>query len=186
MGWSTYIDGVRLNARNWYFLQRVNDELAADHPVLRSPSCALLPPSEADARDAALELEEPLTPKEPYIADFDAVLAWATRPGSAALDHRLLMMSWHTLVDLGALDSPEDATGDLVSPLEDIVHKLDLGLTYDGEPARPEQPVPWTDAELELAAGTLREAVERLSESLPETASGEAASPAVQRDAEAD
>lgn len=54
----------------------MDDVLAADHPVLRSPSGALLFPSEADARNAARELEEPLTPKVPHIADLDAVLTW--------------------------------------------------------------------------------------------------------------
>jgi hypothetical protein len=179
MGWSTYIDGVRLNARNWYFLQRVDDELAADHPVLRSPSGALLFPSEADAHSAALELEEPLTPKEPYIADLDAVLAWAAKPTSASLDYWRLMTSWHVLVDLGALASPEDAMGDSVSPLEDIVDKLHLGLTYDGELARPEHAVAWTDVELALAARALREGIERLRVSLPEPRPGEVAPPAV-------
>ena len=162
MGWSTYIDAVRLDARTWYYLQRVDDDLGADHPVLRSPSGVLLHPSEASARRAAEALREPIEAKSPFIVDLDAALAWAGAPIAAPLTCEVLMMGWHVLVDLGALKSPVDLDADRESPLEEAFHKLHVGTAYADKPTSAPEPPTWTSEELALVAATLEDGIHRL------------------------
>ena len=175
MGWMTYVDGVRLDHRTWYFIQRVDDDLGADHPVLRAPSGLMLHPSEATARRTADELGESIESKPPYITDIDAALEWIVSPTLAPLNYEVLMMAWNVLVDLGALESPVDLDADRESPLEEVFHRLHTGTAFRDDPARSPEPLTWTAEELTLVARTLNQGVERLRAMLASSTGTDAA-----------
>jgi hypothetical protein len=153
MGWTTYVDALRLDRRTWYYIWRVDDDLSVDPPLLRAPSGALLHASEAGALEIARQIAEPITPKELHTADLDTALAWTAAPHASSLDAGLLMTSWHMLVDLGALPDPAD---------EHTHTRSQLGAIFDKVHWPGPTPVEWSDVELGLLAATLQEGIERL------------------------
>ena len=161
MAWLTYIDGVRLDARTWYYLQRVDDDLGVHHLALRSVSGKFLHPSEEAAREGA-QLAEPTEVKPPYITDLDAALAWAGAPTTPRLDCDILMMAWHALIELGALESPVDLDALTESPLEEAFHRLHVCSAYRDDPAQSPEPLEWTAEELALVAKTIYQGIEQL------------------------
>ena len=158
MGWNTYVQALRLDRQTWYYIQRVDDDLLVDHPVLRAPSGALLHASEASALEVARQMAEPITPKELHTSDLDAALAWAAAPRASSLDVAHIMSSWHRLVDLGALPDPGDDSTDTTSELAQIFDKVHFPDVMGVE---------WSAVELGLLADTIQAGIERLRGRMP-------------------
>jgi len=103
MGWTTYVDGFTLRGGLWYYLQRVDDHLAGPHPVVRDRAGRLaFYAREAEAREAALLHDEPLSDHPLEVLDLDATRVWCSHPSAETLESRLLMRAWHALIHLGA------------------------------------------------------------------------------------
>ena len=167
MTWSTYVDAVRIDGRDRFYLQRVNDRLSGEHPVLRSESGNVAwYETDAEARGAAYWLGEPLQEDhrvEPL--DLDAALAWTEHPRAEGLDYGLLMGAWHTLATLGVTREPpvvlEKNDPDWL--LGEVGDKVHIGYDAMSNPKSTFTVPEWSVDELALLANTLREGLRRLT-----------------------
>jgi hypothetical protein len=171
MTWSTYIQVIRFQNREWFFLQRVDDYdlLNGDNGVLRDSSGRIgLYTTVSEARAVAETIGEPLREQPPVTTDLDAVLAWSSSPKAETLDHTMVMMAWHTLIDVGAADPFPDA----IEPHEpDYALSIVVDKVHDGSAATIEQPrvtarPEWSATELSLLAHTLRAGIRRLADEI--------------------
>ena len=165
MGWLTYVFAVRIHGRARFYLQRVDDRLSGEHPVLRRTSGAVAwYETEAEARDAAHALGEPLKEQSPEPVDLDAALAWTTNPQVGAVDYSLLMLTWHTLASLGVTAEPPVVIdlAETDGALGVVADKVHIGYDVTTNPKTTFEMPEWSAGELTMLADTLRDGLGNL------------------------
>jgi len=163
MGWTTYVDAFALQGGLRYYLQRVDDRLAGPHPVVTDRAGRLaLHGSEAEAREAALLRDEPLSDHPVEVLDFDEASAWCSHPSAETLDSRLLMRAWHALIHLGVSEEMPVAPNptDPNFLLGEVADRLHL---TEEEAAEFLGRRGWSPSEVEVLAQVIASGIARLA-----------------------
>jgi hypothetical protein len=169
MGWRTYVDAVQRQGRKHYYLKRIDDRLAGPHPVLPGTDGRVdFYATEADARQAARTLKEPIEAKAPITLDMDAVYAWASDARVETIDYAMLLSALHRLEDLGVLE-PMPIEFDRSSPdyvLSEVHEKIDIGYSLASDSRSPFDAPVWTAGELATLVHTLLHGLDALDDRL--------------------